>query len=170
MRVLGAQNQQAGQAAFAAYDLQAVRTYGYNALTNRPKEAAYRAPGAPMGAFAVESVIDELCKKLGLDPIEVRLKNAAREPEIVDLARCLRAMGAACELHRLLLLRLAAGAAPRGALAHWIVIGSVAVELAVANAVTIARSIVRRYFGDWPTTKIRISTTPKAMPRSRKTS
>ncbi len=67
------------QAGFAAYDLAAVRTYGWNALTNRPKEAAYRAPGAPQAIFAVESVVDELCQKLDLDPLTVRLKNAARK-------------------------------------------------------------------------------------------
>ena len=67
------------QAAFAAYDLDAVRTYGWNAMTNRPKEAAYRAPGAPQAIYAVESVVDELCQQLGLDPLEVRLKNAARK-------------------------------------------------------------------------------------------
>ncbi|MCC5973770.1 MAG: xanthine dehydrogenase family protein molybdopterin-binding subunit [Rubellimicrobium sp.] len=67
------------QAAFAAYDLEAVQTLGWNALTNRPKEAAYRAPGAPQAIYAVESVVDELCQQLGLDPLEVRLKNAARK-------------------------------------------------------------------------------------------
>ncbi|QIE44300.1 xanthine dehydrogenase family protein molybdopterin-binding subunit [Pseudohalocynthiibacter aestuariivivens] len=67
------------QAAFAAYDLEAVRTQGWNALANRPKEAAYRAPGAPVAIYAVESVVDELCQELGLDPMEVRLKNAARD-------------------------------------------------------------------------------------------
>lgn len=68
------------QAAFAAYDMEAVRTLGWNVLTNRPKEAAYRAPGAPQAIYAVESVVDELCQKLGgLDPLEVRLKNAARK-------------------------------------------------------------------------------------------
>ncbi len=67
------------QAAFAAYDLDAVRTFGWNVLTNRPKEAAYRAPGAPQAIYAVESVVDELCQKLGLDPVTVRLKNAARK-------------------------------------------------------------------------------------------
>ncbi|MFY9240726.1 MAG: xanthine dehydrogenase family protein molybdopterin-binding subunit [Roseovarius sp.] len=65
------------QSAFAAYDLDAVRTQGWNVLTNRPKEAAYRAPGAPMAIFAVESVVDELCQELGLDPLQVRLMNAA---------------------------------------------------------------------------------------------
>ena len=67
------------QAAFAAYDLEAVRTLGWNVLTNRPKEAAYRAPGAPQAIYAVESVVDELCQQLDLDPLEVRLKNAARK-------------------------------------------------------------------------------------------
>ena len=65
--------------AFACYGLKNVRHVGYDVMTNRPKQAAYRAPGSPMAAFAVESVIDELCEQLGLDRIEVRLKNAARE-------------------------------------------------------------------------------------------
>lgn len=64
---------------FAPYDLEHVRTTGWDVVTNRPKAAAYRAPGAPMAAFAVESVIDELASELNLDPIDVRLKNAARE-------------------------------------------------------------------------------------------
>ena len=67
------------QAAFAAYDLEAVRTLGWNVLTNRPKEAAYRAPGAPQAIYAVESVVDELCQEFGLDPLDVRLKNSARK-------------------------------------------------------------------------------------------
>ena len=67
------------QSAFAAYDLEAVQTLGWNVLTNRPKEVAYRAPGAPMAIYAVESVVDELCQELGLDPLDVRLKNAARK-------------------------------------------------------------------------------------------
>jgi len=65
------------QSAFAAYDLDAVKTEGWNALTNRPKEAAYRAPGAPMAVYAVESVVDELTQHFDLDPLDVRLKNAA---------------------------------------------------------------------------------------------
>ncbi len=65
--------------AFAAYDLDAVQTLAWNVLTNRPKQAAYRAPGAPMAIYTVESVIDEMCQKLDLDPLEVRLLNAARK-------------------------------------------------------------------------------------------
>jgi CO/xanthine dehydrogenase Mo-binding subunit len=67
------------QAAFAAYDLDAVETVGWNVMTNRPKEVAYRAPGAPTSIYAVESVVDELCQELGLDPLDVRLLNAARK-------------------------------------------------------------------------------------------
>jgi len=75
----GAPGDMTAMCAFAPYNLTNVKQIGYDVMANRPKQAAYRAPGAPMGAFAVESVIDELCKKLGLDPIEVRLKNAAHE-------------------------------------------------------------------------------------------
>jgi len=66
---------------FACYVLKNVRTIGYDVVTNRPKQAAYRAPGAPMAAFAVESVVEELAGKIGMDPIEFRIKNAAREGE-----------------------------------------------------------------------------------------
>ncbi len=67
------------QAAFAAYDLDAVQTLGWNVMTNRPKEIPYRAPGAPTAIYAVESVVDELCQELSLDPLDVRLMNAARK-------------------------------------------------------------------------------------------
>ena len=46
---------------------------------NKPKVQGYRAPGQPQAAFAVESVIDELAEKLGMDPMEFRLKNAVQE-------------------------------------------------------------------------------------------
>ncbi len=75
----GAPGDMTAMCAFAPYNLTNVRQVGYDVMANRPKQAAYRAPGAPMGAFAVESVLDELCNKLGLDPVDVRLKNAAHE-------------------------------------------------------------------------------------------
>src|SRR6266404_6208952 len=64
---------------FACYDLENVKAVGYDVVCNRPKQAAYRAPGAPMAAFAAESVIQELAEKIGMDPIDFRLKNAAKE-------------------------------------------------------------------------------------------
>ena len=65
--------------AFACYNLKNVETVGYEVLVNRPKVAAYRAPSAPMAAFAVESAVDELAKSIGMDPVDFRIKNAARE-------------------------------------------------------------------------------------------
>ena len=65
--------------AFAPYAIDNVDTVGYDVVVNRPKAAAYRAPGSPISAFAVESALDVLAKKLGIDPLEFRLKNAAKE-------------------------------------------------------------------------------------------
>lgn len=64
---------------FTRYDIENVLVVGHDVTTNRPKVAAYRAPGAPMVAFGVETVIDELAEKLGMDPVDIRLKNAAKE-------------------------------------------------------------------------------------------
>ena len=65
--------------AFAPYDIPNVRAIGYDVVSNRPKVAAYRAPGSPLGNFGVESVLDVLAQKIGMDPLELRLKNAARK-------------------------------------------------------------------------------------------
>ena len=65
--------------AFAPYDIPNVHSLGYDVVSNRSKVAAYRAPGAPIGAFAVESVLDEIAEEIGMDPLALRLKNAARE-------------------------------------------------------------------------------------------
>ncbi|HVC61716.1 MAG TPA: xanthine dehydrogenase family protein molybdopterin-binding subunit [Acetobacteraceae bacterium] len=64
--------------AFAPYDIPNQRTVGYDVVSNRPKAAAYRAPGSPISAFAVESVLDMCARKIGMDPLEMRLKNAAK--------------------------------------------------------------------------------------------
>lgn len=52
---------------------------GYDVVTTKQKVQAYRAPGQPQGSFSVEPVIDELAEKLGMDPMEFRLKNAVKE-------------------------------------------------------------------------------------------
>ena len=64
---------------WACYDLKNVKSVGYDVLVNRPKVAAYRAPSAPMAAFAVESTIDLLAAKIGMNPIDFRIKNAAKQ-------------------------------------------------------------------------------------------
>ena len=51
----------------------------YDVVDNKPKSTAYRAPGAPAGAFGAETVVDELCEKLSIDPLEFRIANGAKE-------------------------------------------------------------------------------------------
>src|SRR5919109_504750 len=62
-----------------AYDIANAWIEGYDVVVNRPKSAAYRAPGTPAAAFAMETAIDKLCEKLGMDPLEFRLLNSAKE-------------------------------------------------------------------------------------------
>ena len=61
------------------YNIDSFELNAYDVVVNKPKTAAYRAPGAPAAAFAIESIIDELCKKQGLDPLQFRLTNASKE-------------------------------------------------------------------------------------------
>ena len=64
---------------FSAYDLDNAVIDGYDVVVNKPKTAAYRAPGAPNAAFGTEQVVDELARTIGMDPMELRLKNTAKE-------------------------------------------------------------------------------------------
>jgi CO/xanthine dehydrogenase Mo-binding subunit len=63
----------------APYAIENFSIEGFDVVVNKAKTAAYRAPGAPQAAFAVESLLDELGERLGVDAIELRLANAARE-------------------------------------------------------------------------------------------
>ena len=67
------------QCIFGPYDIPNARIEGYDVVLNKPKTAAYRAPGAPAAAFAAETVIDEVCEKIGMDPLEFRSLNGAKE-------------------------------------------------------------------------------------------
>jgi xanthine dehydrogenase molybdenum-binding subunit len=63
----------------APYNVENFRIDGYDVVVNKPKVAPYRAPGAPTGAYACETLIDELCRNAGYDPLDFRLKNSSRE-------------------------------------------------------------------------------------------
>ncbi len=63
----------------APYSIENFHIDGYDVVVNRPKTAAYRAPGATNAAFASETVIDELAEKCNIDPIDFRILNASRE-------------------------------------------------------------------------------------------
>ena len=87
--------------AFTPYNMENVHVEGFDVVVNKPKVAAYRAPGAPQAEFAAEMVVNEIADKLGMDPIELRLKNAAQEgtqtiygPKLkrVGLVECLEAV------------------------------------------------------------------------------
>ena len=69
------------QNGLAAYKVENFQVDGYDVVTNTQKMQSYRAPGQPPATFAVESVIDELAEKLGIDPMEFRLRNAVYEGE-----------------------------------------------------------------------------------------
>ncbi len=64
---------------FSPYVIPNYKILGRDIVLNKPRVAAYRAPGAPIAAFAAESLIDELAQKLDRDPIDLRLQNAVAE-------------------------------------------------------------------------------------------
>jgi xanthine dehydrogenase molybdenum-binding subunit len=61
------------------YNIPNFRIDAYDVVVNRPKTAAYRAPGAPAAAFAAETVVDEIARALKQDPLEFRKANSSRE-------------------------------------------------------------------------------------------
>ena len=63
---------------FAPYRIENGRVDGYDVVVNKPRTAAYRAPGGTNAAYAAEAVVDELAEKLGMDPIEFRLLNGVK--------------------------------------------------------------------------------------------
>lgn len=65
--------------ALGGYRIDNLLVDGYDVVCNKPKTQSYRAPGQPQSAYAVETVIDELAEKLGIDPVELRLRNAVEE-------------------------------------------------------------------------------------------
>jgi len=69
----------ASMTAIACYDVPNFFIEGFDVVCNKPKVAAYRAPGAPIIAYGIESIIDELAMAIDMDPIDLRLANAAVE-------------------------------------------------------------------------------------------
>ena len=63
---------------YAPYNIPNMRIDAWDILVNKPKIAAYRAPGSPQVAFAMESLVDELCQELNWDSLEFRIKNASK--------------------------------------------------------------------------------------------
>ena len=66
------------QCALSCYNIPNGRIEAADVVLNHPKTAAYRAPGSPAAAFAVESVVDEICNAIGMDKLEFRTRNGAK--------------------------------------------------------------------------------------------
>ena len=62
-------------AGLSPYKLPNFQADGYDVLTNKTRSQAYRAPGLPEGAFAIETALDELAQALDMDPIDLRIVN-----------------------------------------------------------------------------------------------
>ncbi len=69
----------------APYTIENLQIDAYDVVVNRPKTAAYRAPGASNAASGSETVIDEIAEKCGIDPLDLRIKNGVKEgsPQVV---------------------------------------------------------------------------------------
>jgi len=63
----------------STYRVPSFQVTGREVATHKLPATSYRAPGAPQAYFALESCLDELSRQLGVDPIELRLRNASRE-------------------------------------------------------------------------------------------
>ncbi len=75
----------------SVYRIPDVDLVARDVVTNKTPAGAYRAPGSPQASFALESAMDELARRLGIDPIELRLKNAVREGDVLpDGSTCPR--------------------------------------------------------------------------------
>ncbi len=68
-----------GMCIYSCYNIENMRIVGYDVLVNKPKVAAYRAPGSPQVAFAIETLIDDLCEDAGFDKWQFRRDNSAKE-------------------------------------------------------------------------------------------
>lgn len=96
----GAYPYDAGTSTLAAYlyTCANVRTEDTTVYTNTGKARPMRAPGFPQGAWVLEQAIDELAERLGIDPVDFRLRNIAKQFQRQDglpytsnhLAECLR--------------------------------------------------------------------------------
>lgn len=83
------------------YFIPNVKTGVYGVYTNNVPGAAFRGFGAPQALFMAEMQMDKLAEKLGMDPVEFRLKNALRDgetmgvgtpsPSPVTVAQCIEA-------------------------------------------------------------------------------
>ena len=66
---------------------------GYEVLTNKASTGALRAPGTPQATFAIESQMDIMAEKLGIDRLEFRLMNAVEAGDMMPNGRAYPRIG-----------------------------------------------------------------------------
>lgn len=89
----------ASMTAMAAYKVANFLIEGYDVVVNKPRVAAYRAPGAPIAAWGVECVLDEIARKLKIDPIDLRLHNAVEQGDTATYGPKFQVIGFKETLH-----------------------------------------------------------------------
>lgn len=67
------------------YEIENVKVDSYAVYTNNIPGGAFRGFGGPQGAFAAESQMNKLAEKLGLDPVEIRMRNVLREGSLLSV-------------------------------------------------------------------------------------
>jgi CO/xanthine dehydrogenase Mo-binding subunit/aerobic-type carbon monoxide dehydrogenase small subunit (CoxS/CutS family) len=72
------------------YDIPHVRADCYAMYTNNPPSGAFRGFGVTQSCFAVESLMDELAERVGLDPVYLRRRNALRVGSVTNTGQLLR--------------------------------------------------------------------------------
>jgi CO/xanthine dehydrogenase Mo-binding subunit len=67
------------------YDIPNVKVDSYAVYTNNLPNGAFRGFGGPQGAFEAESQMNKLAEKLGMDPVEIRMRNIFHEGTITSV-------------------------------------------------------------------------------------
>jgi len=75
------------------YRIPNVKVDGYAVYTNKPVAGAFRGYGIPQGAWACEQHMDELAQRLGMDPLEIRLRNVYVEGDVSYWGERLHSVG-----------------------------------------------------------------------------
>ena len=75
------------------YRIPHVKVDGYAVYTNKPVAGSYRGYGIPQGAWACEQQMDELAQRLGIDAVEMRMKNIFVEGDVAYWGERLQAVG-----------------------------------------------------------------------------
>jgi CO/xanthine dehydrogenase Mo-binding subunit len=67
------------------YEIPNVKVDSYAVYTNNVVTGAFRGFGGPQGAFAAENQVNRLAEALGMDPVQIRLRNVLREGALLSV-------------------------------------------------------------------------------------